>query len=206
MNREERVAGKGEMPFYALHAEAAKRLRTALFYGLVSFEDEVASVHAEIRVGATRRLFGGCCTAEFGSSFPSSFSASFEGRASRLPKTLLPAVAGPFGGALEIGVCGGVVSGSADGCAECVAVTDGTVPSVGVGLLTTAIGVGCVEDCVATEQAEVERAGLAGGTGPVLFADAWAVLTGDGTCGDATCVGVGRGVTFVTGVFEFVAL
>lgn len=194
------------MLFYALHAEAAKRLRTALIYGLVSFEDEVESVHAEIRVGATRRLFGGCCNAEFGCSLLSSFSASLEGPASRFPRTLLPVVVGPFGGTLEIGVCGGVVSGSVDGCAECVAVTDGTVPSVGVGLLTTAAGVGCEEDCVATEQAEVERAGLAGGTGPVLLDDVWAVLTGDGTCGDATCVGVGRGVTFVTGVCEFVEL
>lgn len=110
----------------------------------------------------------------------------------------------PFCGTPEIGVCGGVVSGSVGGCAECVAVTDGTVPSVGVGLFTTAAGVGWVE--VATEQAELDRAGLAGGTGPVLFEDVWPVLTGGGTCGDAECVGVSRGVTFVAGVLGFAAL
>lgn len=105
-----------------------------------------------------------------------------------------------------MGVCGGVVSGSVGGCAEWVAVTDGTVPSVGVGLFTTPAGVGCVEGCVATEQVELDRAGLAGGAGPVLFEDAWFVLIGDGTCGDAECVGVSRGVTFVAGVVGFAVL
>ena len=168
--------------------------------------DEAPSVPAEIRVGATRRLLGGCCDAVFGSSLPSSLSDSLAGLASRLPSTLAPAVVDPFCGAPEIGVCGGVVSGSVGGCAECVAVTDGTVPSVGVGLFTTPAGVGCVEGCVATEQAEFDRAGLTGGTGPVLFEGVWLVLTGDGTCGDAGCVGVNRGVTFVAGVLGFAIL
>lgn len=170
---------------------------------MLSFDEE-PSVPAEIRVGATRRLFGGCCDALFGSSLPPSFSDSLAGLTSRLPSTLPPVVVDPFCGTPEIGVCGGVVSGSVGGCAECVAVTDGTVPSVGVGLFTTAAGVGWVE--VATEQAELDRAGLAGGTGPVLFEDVWPVLTGGGTCGDAECVGVSRGVTFVAGVLGFAAL
>lgn len=170
---------------------------------MLSFEDEAPSVPAEIRVGATRRLFGGCCNALFASPLPSSFSDSLTGLASRLPRTLLP---DPFCGAPEMGVCGGVVSGSVGGCAEWVAVTDGTVPSVGVGLFTTPAGVGCVEGCVATEQVELDRAGLAGGAGPVLFEDAWFVLIGDGTCGDAECVGVSRGVTFVAGVVGFAVL
>jgi hypothetical protein len=99
-----------------------------------------------------------------------------------------------------MGVCGGVVRGSVGGCAECVAVTDGTVPSVGVGLLTTPAGGGCEEDWVATEQVELDRAGLAGGAGPVVFEDAWFVLIGDGTWGDTAWVGVGRGVRFDAGV------
>lgn len=141
------------------------------FYGLLSFE-ELPSVHVEIRVGATRRLFGGCCSVVLEPSLPSTFADSLAGGTSRLPRMLVPVVAGPFWEALETGVCGGVVRGSDGGCAECAAVTDGTVPSVGVGLFTMPAGVGCVEDCVATEQAEVERAGLAGGAGPVLFAEA----------------------------------
>jgi hypothetical protein len=53
----------------------------------------------------------------------------------------------------------------------------------------------CCEDCVATEQAELERAGLAGGTGPVLCVDELFVLIGDGTC-----IGVDIGVAFAAGV------
>lgn len=85
------------------------------------------------------------------------------------------------------GVCGGVVSGSVGGCAECVAVTDGTEPRVGVGLFTT-LPVCCVDDCVVTEHAELDRAGLAGGAWEVLVAaeapavtGVWVALIGDGT-------------------------
>lgn len=98
--------------------------------------------------------------------------------------------------AVGSGVCGGVVSGSAEGCAECVAVTSGTDPRVGVGLLTTAPV--CWLGWVATEEAEFERAGLAGGAEALLLAGAWVALTGDG----GTCVGVGRGVTLAGGVLE----
>ena len=59
-----------------------------------------------------------------------------------------------------MGVCGGVVSGRVGGCAECVAVTSGTDPSVGVGLL---MSLDPEPGCVVTEETELDRAGLAGG-------------------------------------------
>lgn len=70
----------------------------------------------------------------------------------------------------DMGVCGGVDSGSVGGCDELVAVTSGTEPRVGVGLLTTDPVVCCAGGCVVTDDTEFERAGLAGG--------AWAALTG----------------------------
>ena len=142
------------------------------------------------------RRFFVCWAVVCSTSLFSSFSNS-----PRFPKTLPLVVV--LCGALEIGVCGGVVSGrgSVDGCAECVAVTDGTVPRVGVGLFTIPAGVCCEEDCVATEQVELERAGLAGGTGPMLVVDVLFVLIGDGTC-----VGVGKGVTFAAGVLGLAVL
>lgn len=91
--------------------------------------------------------------------------------------------------------------GSVAGCAECAAVTEGTVPSVGVGLLTTLEGVCCAGGCVATEQVELERAGLAGGTGPVGAVDAGFVLIGDGTWVEA-----GKDTTFGEEVFAFAAV
>jgi hypothetical protein len=144
-------------------------------------------------VGATRRFLG-CCVKGFSDSLFSSFSNS-----PRFPSTL-PELA--VWEALGIGVWGGVVSGrgSVDGCAECAAVTDGTDPRVGVGLLTTPAGV-CCEDCVATEQAELERAGLAGGIGPVFVVGKPCVLTGDGTCAD-----VDKGVAFAAGVLGLAVL
>lgn len=148
----------------------------------------------EIRVGATRRFLG--CWATIGSaSLFSSFSNS-----PRFPNTLLDGAA--VCGALEFGVCGGVVSGrgSGCGCAECVAVTEGTVPSVGVGLLTTPPEGCCKDDCVDTEQVEFERAGLAGGTGAAVVVDALFALAGD-----CKCVGVGKGVRFATGLLEVAA-
>lgn len=162
-----------------------------MFQGL-SLDD--VSVADEIRVGATRRFLG-CWTTLGSASLFSSFSNS-----PRFPNTLLDGVA--VCGALEIGVCGGVVSGrgSAGGCAEFVAVTEGTVPSVGVGLLTTPPEACCKDDCVATEQVEFERAGLAGGTGAVVVVDALFALAGD-----CKCVGVGKGVRFATWLLEFAA-
>ena len=72
---------------------------------------------------------------------------------------------------------------------------------MGVGLLTTLAGACCAGDCVATEQAELERAGLAGGTGPVGAVDAGVVLTGG-----ETCVEVGKDVVFEAGVLAFAVL
>lgn len=163
--------------------------------------DEVESVPAEIRVGATRRFFG-CCVAVVDSGpLLSSFSDSLVAGASRLPRTLPVNEVAVFG----IGVCGGVVMGRPEGCEECVAVTEGTEPRVGVGLLITAAAC-CVDDWVPTEPAELDRAGLAGGTWPLLavakpplIAGAWVALIGDGIC-----VGVGKGVLLVEGVFEVI--
>lgn len=125
--------------------------------------ESVPAVPAEIRVGAIRRFFG-CCVAVVDSGpLPSSFSDSLVAGASRLPSTLPIDGAAAFG----IGVCGGVVRGRPEGCEECVAVTEGTEPRVGVGLLITAADC-CVDDCVPTEPAELDRAGLAGGIWPLL--------------------------------------
>lgn len=133
---------------------------------------------AETSVGATRRFFG--CSA----SCPllSSFSVSLAGRASRLPRTLPLTEFGPLCDTVDIGVWGGVLNGRAGGWEELAAVTSGTAPKVGVGLLTTA---GCwAEDWVVIEHAELERAGLAGGgwlavDGAVLVLAAWLVLIGE---------------------------
>jgi hypothetical protein len=116
-------------------------------------------VPAEIRVGATRRFFGCCVTVVDSEPLLSSFSDSLVAGASRLPRTLPVVEEAVFGK----GVCGGVVRGRPEGCEECVAVTEGTEPRVGVGLLITAAAC-CVDDWVPTEPAELERAGLAGGT------------------------------------------
>lgn len=84
----------------------------------------------------------------------------------------------------DMGVCGGVLKGRVWGWDEFVAVTSGTAPKVGVGLLTT-FAVDCwVEDCVATEHAEFERTGLAGGgwltlDETVVVVVAWLGLTGE---------------------------
>lgn len=68
----------------------------------------------------------------------------------------------------DIGVCGGVVHGRPlkDGL---VAATLGTLPRVGVGLFTIR------EDCVAIDDAELDRVGLGGGRGA---GDAEAAKTG----------------------------
>lgn len=153
--------------------------------------EEGESVPAETRVGAIRRFFG-CWVGVVSGSLLPSFSDSLVVRTSRLPRTLTVVPAPPCE-TVDNGVCGGVVSGSAEGCAECVAVTSGTEPRVGVGLFTTLCW---FDDWVMIEEAELERAGLAGGAWdelgaePLLFVGAWLDLTGDG----GTCVGVGRGV------------
>lgn len=82
---------------------------------------------------------------------------------------------------MDIGVCGGVVAGRL----EFVAVTDGTAPIVGVGLLTTP------EDVVPANEM-VEPAGLDGMTGLGAFIGAG---EGFGKAGDVEMVeGGGIGV------------
>ena len=135
--------------------------------------DEAESVPAEISVGAIRRFFGCCVAAIDSEPLPSSLSDSLVAGASRLPRTL------PIDGitVFRRGVCGGVVRGRVEGWAECVAVTEGTEPRVGVGLLITAADC-CIDDWVATEPAELDRAGLAGGTWPLLAAAKPPLLAG----------------------------
>ncbi len=98
-------------------------------------------------VGAIRRFFGSA----------SSLSDSLVSRLpSTLPLTELGALIPP-----PIGVCGGVVHDR--GPKELVAATLGTLPSVGVGLLVMIPPELCMcEDCVATEDAELDRVGLGG--------------------------------------------
>ena len=89
----------------------------------------------------------------------------------------------------DIGVCGGVVHGRLlkDGL---VAATLGTLPSVGVGLLLT-----IWDDCVATEEVELDLVGLGGGKG-AGEADGASLGVGcrSNAGGTETAVGVGTGV------------
>lgn len=112
-----------------------------------------------MRVGAIRRFFGCCVASGASGALPSPFSGSVVAGVSRFPRTV------PENELVVLGrgVWGGVVRGRVDGGAELVAVTDGTAPRVGVGLLTTAANCGAGV-CVAIEPAELDRAGLAGGT------------------------------------------
>lgn len=100
-----------------------------------------------MRVGAIRRFLGAA----------SSFSDSLVSRLpSMLPLTELAALAPP-----AMGVCGGVVHGKAPN--ELVAATLGTLPKVGVGLLVITPPEPCAcDDCVAIEDAELDRVGLGG--------------------------------------------
>lgn len=129
-----------------------------------------------------------------------------------------------LGGIAERGVCGGVVSGRAGGWAEFVAVTNGTEPRVGVGLFITgvepapvpvpepdpaaAVDAGWEREGVVVgvfEEAEVERAGLAGGITCVVVVVVDVDVVGVGVevvagAGGAG-VGVGRGVCVAGAVY-----
>lgn len=83
----------------------------------------------------------------------------------------------------DIGVCGGVVAGKA----EFIAVTEGTAPNVGVGLLITLEGP--VAAWLADSEAD-EGEGLAGRTGLGPFA---ATGVGFADDGDADVEGPGTG-------------
>jgi hypothetical protein len=112
---------------------------------------------------------------------------------SRLPKTLCPLTEL----AALAGVCGGVVKGIPPTNPDIAAPKLGTFPKVGVGLLITlGPGVGAKEDCVATDEVELDLVGLEGRT----------IGTGDGdggtpderdrtwSAGAVAEVGVGTGV------------
>lgn len=128
-------------------------------------------------VGATLLFFGTVVCSSLSDSLVSRFPST-------LPLTEL--------GRLLIipdGVCGGVVHGRPlkDGF---VAATLGTLPSIGVGLLLT-----IWDDCVATDEVELDLVGLGGGKG---LGEAEGASTGvdcfskDG--GAEAAVGVGIGV------------
>lgn len=72
-----------------------------------------------------------------------------------------------------LGVSGGVVIGMPCAFPELAAVKAGTLPAMRVGLLTTPVGTD--EDCVATDDVELERVGDDGRCDP-----AGAVAGGDG--------------------------
>jgi hypothetical protein len=134
----------------------------------------------------------------------SSFSDSLIAKMSRFPKTLLLIELAALCEIPDIGVGGGVVRGRIGGCAEFVAVTEGTEPRVGVGLLITLEpGVGTEESGVTDEMVE-DPVGLAGRGG-----SAKAVVAGEGAGmmgqdfareGDVAKVGVGRGVVLAEDV------
>ena len=94
--------------------------------------------------------------------------------------------------------------GTAGGCAELAAVTDGTEPRVGVGLLITLeLGVVAVENGVTDEIVE-DPVGLVGRAGSAKVA-----VDGDGLGiigqaftreGDVAIVGVGKGVVLAEDV------
>ena len=98
-----------------------------------------------------------------------------------------------------MGVCGGVVHGRPlkDGL---VAATPGTLPRVGVGLLTIC------DDNVATDEVEFERVGLGGGKGA---GEADGASTGVGCLsndgGADAAVGVGTGVAWADEVVDIEA-
>jgi hypothetical protein len=117
----------------------------------------------ETRVGAILRFFG----AEEPSSFSDSDSPT------RFPST-------------EEGVSGGVVRGRAAGAAELTAVTRGTAPKMGVGLLFT------VEAIVAIEDVLFDLVGLpARPEGTPVLDEIGKTLLKDG---EVAIVGVGNGV------------
>ncbi len=120
-------------------------------------------------------------------SWLSSFSDSL-----RFPRTVLLALLASPWDAVDSGVSGGVVRGRvAGGCAECVAVTSGTEPRVGVGLLTT-VSACCEARCVVTDDTEFERAGLAGGGGTACagaaFVGSVGVCKADVVCAEVPVV------------------
>ena len=132
-----------------------------------------------IKVGATLLFFGALLVC----------SSRSDSLVSRFPNTLPLTELGLLLTIPDMGVCGGVVHGNPpkDGFE---AATLGILPRVGVGLLLTTC-----DDCVTTEEVELDRVGLGGGRG---IGDAEGASTGvaclsnDG--GADAAVGVGTGV------------
>ena len=96
------------------------------------------------------------------------------------------------------------MGGMPTGGAELVAVTNGTWPSVGVGLLGSSFV--WTDAIVAIDDCEFDRAGLPGRTENSGAGDGW---DGDGAAGDAlvrdgeaVAVGVGRGVLLFDEVLD----
>lgn len=126
---------------WSLVPSKLERIREAGSWIFQDFESpDDGLVPEEMRVGATRRFLG-CWVTPGSASLLPSLSDSL-----RFPNT--PLEDAEACGVLETGVCGGVVRGrgSVAGCAECATVTDGTLPSVGVGLFTTPAGFCWTED------------------------------------------------------------
>lgn len=102
-----------------------------------------------------------------------------------------------------IGVCGGVHMGIPPTGAEFAAATPGTAPIEGVCWLSVTFGSGpgAKEPCVATDEADMERAGLAGRTGANEEGEAGKAGPPEFEClafvGPEACVGVGVGVDWL---------
>jgi hypothetical protein len=146
----------------------------------------VVEVLTPIGVGAIRRFF----------TFAPSPSDSL---ASLLPRTLpdIDDVALCRPPCVLAGVCGGVViGGTTTGGPEFMAVARGTWPSVGVGLLPTALWL--IEVIVAIDDCELLRVGLPGLIEKVGAGDGCDGGTRTGEAfvreGEAVAVGVGSGV------------
>jgi hypothetical protein len=154
----------------------------------------VPCTSALTKVGATLRFLAGAC------SILSSFSDSLAA-VSLLPSTLAPLTElARLAEVADIGVCGGVVIRVDPTAAELVAVTLGTLPSVGVGLLVIVMPGGSgwcpKESCVATEDAEEVRVGLAGRIDDAVGV-AEGVMESLLRAGAVDDVGVGAGVDCV---------
>ena len=81
---------------------------------------------------------------------------------SRLPRALTPLTELVVLMFPDMGVCGGVVIGTPPAMLELAADRLGTLPMDGVGLLTTMVGGGvwASDDCVATDEMELDLDGL----------------------------------------------
>jgi hypothetical protein len=156
---------------------------------------------SETRVGAIRLFLDCCWNLSLVWSLVSSFSDSLAALKSRFPRKLLLVLYDTT----DMGVSGGVVKERLDGWLGFAAVTSGTEPRVGVGLLMTVPAGGCAER-VMMDEADEDRAGLAGrpvfakGYGTFVFA----IIRLAFVKGEAVGFGVGAEVALVDDIFEIV--